>query len=188
MINQFQKTAESVGRMIRLAIGRAVLSAVSDEGKRQLIQLQALKGETKEGIQRVQNYGFTSVPLEGAEVIFVCVGGNRDHPIAISVDDPRHRKAGLVSGEVAIYTDEGDYILLKRGRVVEISTETLLVKASAKARFETPQLEVTGNIIDRVDDDGRSMSNMREVYDDHTHPETNSGDTQEPNQKMGGGA
>lgn len=178
--------AASMANAVKLAIGRAVLRAVSDKPGRQFVQFEALQNEVKDGIERVQQYGFTSHPIPGASVVFVCVGSNRDHPVAIAVDDPRYRKANMSPGEVAIYTDEGDYVHLKRGRIVEINTDKLVVKASNSVRMETPILEVTGHIIDRCDAEGQSMHAMRAIYNTHTHPETNSGSTQQPNQTMGG--
>jgi phage baseplate assembly protein V len=190
---------KSASNAVKLAIGRAVLAAVSDSTTRQLIQFEALKGEVKDKVERVQQYGFTSVPLAGAHVLFVCVGSNRDHPVAISVDDPRFRKKDMQPGEVAIYTDEGDFIHFKRDKTVEISTANLVVNAtdsveinttnlvvnaSESARFATPILEATGHIIDHADSGGASMSNMRATYNSHTHPENNSGSTDEPNQPM----
>jgi phage baseplate assembly protein V len=189
MFPALEKNFQTLRNRIYLMVGRAVLAACSDEGQRQRVQFSALKGEVKDSVERVQEYGFTSHPLPGASVIFVSIGGNRDHPVAISVDDPRHRLSGLQSGEVAIYTDEGDSIILKRGNIVEINTRILLVKASDKARFETPQMECTGEIIDRVDEDGQSMRDMRDVYNIHTHPENDSGGpTDEPvGYQMGSG-
>ena len=99
MLKTIRKATEPLARRIRLVIGRAVLAAVSDAGSRQLLQFSALKGEVKDGVERMQQYGFTSHPLPGAQVLFVCVGGNRDHPVAISVDDPRYRLAGLAMAD-----------------------------------------------------------------------------------------
>lgn len=176
---------QSVARGVQLLIGRAVLLAVQDSAKRQLVQFEALKGELKGDVERIQDYGFTSVPLPGAQVVFANVSGNRDHPVAIRVDDPRYRKMGMQPGEVAIYTDEGDYILLKRGNIIEISTSELLVKATDSVRMETPILEVTGEIIDHCDDTGQSMASMRNTYNIHTHNETQTV-SHVPNQLMGG--
>ncbi|MNH40502.1 Bacteriophage Mu Gp45 protein [compost metagenome] len=78
---------------------------------------------------------------------------------------------------MALYSDEGDHVHLKRGRVIEVETETLLVKATKKVRFETPLIEATGefqgegniqsaaDVIDRV----RSMQADRELYNAHNH-------------------
>lgn len=182
-----RKHAKDASRAIQLVVGRAVLTAVNDGAKRQQVQFEALKNEVKDAVERLQNYGMTSVPHEGAQVLFVSLGGNRDHPVAVVVDDPRYRPSGMQKGEVAIYTDEGDIIKLKRGRTIEIETTNLVVKAAEAARFETPILKVTGEIIDHCDDDGKSMSEMRNIFDHHTHNETQTV-THTPNQLMGSGA
>lgn len=184
-MDSIRKTAKNIAAAVQLVVGRAVLTAIDDSSKRQLVQFEALKGEVKDAVERMQQYGFSSVPLPGAQVLFVSLGGNRDHPVAVSVDDPRFRKSGMQAGEVAIYTDEGDYILLKRGRTIELETVNVVVKASESVRLETPILEVTGAIIDRCDTDGLSMHAMRSIYDDHTHAETQTV-THKPNQLMGG--
>lgn len=45
-------------RRISLMIGRAVLTAADDAAKRQFVQFTALQGEVKDGVERVQQYGF----------------------------------------------------------------------------------------------------------------------------------
>ncbi len=173
-MNILDRKMQSIRDRIYLLVGRAVLAAVSDGGRRQRVQFTALKGEIKDGVEYVQPYGSHSVPLAGAEVLFLSISGNRDHPVAICISDPRY-KPNWQPGETGKYTDEGDFIHLKRGRTIEIVTDTLVVKAATKIRFETTQLEVTGEIIDRVDDGGQTMRNMRETYNIHTHPENDSG-------------
>jgi phage baseplate assembly protein V len=178
---------------VRLSIARGVLNLVDDARKLQEAQVTLLADEVRDKVERFQDYGFTSVPLAGAEVIVVSVGGNRNHAVAIAIDDRRYRKKDLQPGEVAIYTDEGDSIVLKRGRKIEVLAGTELqvtaplvtVKASTKVRMETPLLEVTGDIEDRCDDDGRTMDGMREIYNMHVHPENDGGGpTDEPAEQM----
>lgn len=137
-----------------LTVGRAVLRAINDDATMQELQVGLLKGELRNGIERFQNYGFTSVPLVGAEGVIVFVGGNRDHGLCVAMDDRRHRKAGLEPGEAAMYTDEGDYILMKRGRIVEvvagskvdITAPEVAVHASTKVVLDTPLVEASGNV------------------------------------------
>jgi len=50
--------------------------------------------------------------------------------------------------------------------------------------METDQLEVTGEIKDHCDTDGRTMDEMRTIYDSHTHPGDSGGTTGVPNQGM----
>lgn len=125
-------------RRVRLMVGRGVVSLVNDGLKMQGVQVQLLAGEVRD-LERFQDYGFTSVPHSGAEVAAIFVDGNRDHGIAVRIDDRRYRVTGLQSGEVAIYTDEGDKIVMKRGGVIEMT-------AGTKVRMVTPLLEVTGEI------------------------------------------
>ncbi len=186
MMREIKKALDPVKHRISLMLGRAVLSLISDAEARQYVQFEALKGEVKDRVERVQQYGFTSVPHPGAQVVFVAMGGNRDHLLAISVDDPRHRLFGLEIGEAAMFTDEGDKIVLKRGRTIEITTKNLVVKASEKVLFETPVLECTGEIKDRSTSGGQTMSEMRTTYNTHIHPENGgTGPTSVPNQPMG---
>ncbi len=178
------KMVAPISRRVRLIVARAVVTLIDDATKLQAAQVQLLAGETRDGVERFQQYGFTSTPHAGAEGIVVCVAGRRDHAVLIAVDDRRYRLKNLAAGEVALYTDEGDSIVLKRSNTIEITTQTLTVKASTKVRMETPQLEVTGDIKDQCDGTGRTMNGMRETYDTHTHPGDSGGTTGEPNQSM----
>lgn len=183
MVSGLQRVLGPLNRRISNMIARAVVRLVSDDTKLQSLQVSLLAETTRDGAERFQQYGFTSHPHVGAEAIVLFPFGNRDHPIVIAVDDRRYRKTGLEPGETALYTDEGDFILMKRGRIVQVvagakldvTAPEVVVAASSKIRFETPLLECTGEIKDRCDADGRSMSEMRETYNDHVHPENDSG-------------
>lgn len=178
------RAVDSLLRRIMLIVGRGKLTGCTD-GKRQFMQFTALRGEVKDYVERVQEYGFSSNPLAGAQVLFICMGGNRDHPVIISADDPRYRPADLQAGEVCLYTDEGDFIRLRRNREIEISTARLIIKASDEVRVETPEFNVTGDIRDRCDENGRTLYQFRDIYDDHHHPENDDGGpTDAPNEKM----
>jgi len=130
---------DPIRRRIANLVARAVLTLVSDATTLQTVQVSVLDSEIRDGAERVQDYGFTSVPFPGAEGVVLFVGGLRDHPLVIRADDRRYRKKNLQPGEAAIYTDEGDYILLKRGRIVE-------VVAGTKVRVQAPLVECTGNM------------------------------------------
>lgn len=181
-----------------LTVARAVVSLVDDNKKMQALQLQLLTREIRENVERFQNYGFTAKPHPGAEGVVVFVGGNRDHGLCIVVDDRRYRLKGLEDGEVAIYTDEGDKIHLKRNRVIEVTTETFRVNAGTKFEINTPLFEVnaedeakitaplftvdaaesnfSGNVSaeGNVSDANGSMQEMRTTYNGHTNPSNGS--------------
>lgn len=177
MIEVIQKLTEDIRGKVRLMVGRAILAAISDAGPIQTAQAKLLADETHDDMERVQEYGLTSVPLPGAEGVVVFVGGNRDHGLIVATDDRRYRIKGLQGGEVAIYTDEGDTIILKRGRVIEIT-------AGTKVRIVTPLLEVTGEVKDKCDSTGRTMSGMRAIYNAHTHSDPQGGNVSVPTGQM----
>lgn len=186
MMREIKKALDPIKRRISLLAGRGSLTSIDDGQKRQYIQLNALKGETKDAVERVQQYGFSGVPLAGATVIFLALNGNRDHPVAIAVDNSQYRP-NLESGEVALYTCEGATLKLLKDKILEIEVENVIVRATQKVRFETPVLECTGEIKDRCDSSGQTMSAMRNVYNGHTHPEhDNGGPTAAPLQSMEG--
>lgn len=126
-------------RRVMLMVGRAVVELVKDGSKLQGLQVSLLSDELRDDAERFQQYGFTSHPHPGAEAIALSVAGNRDHLVVIAVDDRRYRLMALQQGEVALYTDEGDSIVLKRGRVIEVT-------AATKVRLVTPLTEITGDL------------------------------------------
>ena len=142
MIDVIKKITDPIKQRIMNAVGRCVLSVIDDSKKVQELQIKLLAGEVRDKVERFQNYGFTSVPLEGAEGVAVFVSGNREHGLVIAVDDRRYRLKGLEAGEVAIYTDEGDYIKLKRDNKIDISTKELKIDAETKVDITTPTLNI----------------------------------------------
>lgn len=125
-------------RRVMLMVSRLVVNVVHDSLKLQEVQIGLLDDETRDGVERFQNYGMTSVPLPGAEGVCVFVGGNRDHGLILAVDDRRYRIQGLEGGEVALYTDEnlapdGHRIVLKRNNLIEVHCKDAEVHAANDA-------------------------------------------------------
>ena len=139
MIEAVRKFTEPMMRRILLTIGRGVVQVVKDDLSLQELQISLLAGEVIDGVERFQNYGFTSHPLPGAEAAAIFIGGSRDHGLVIAVDDRRFRLKELAEGEVAIYTDEEDKIHFKRGNKIEIKTGTI--------EFNTEKTDLNTNTI-----------------------------------------
>lgn len=129
-------------RRIMNMVCRGVLAATDDEPGMQLGQISLLHEEGKVAIERFQNYGFSSNPPAESECAVIFVGGGRDHGIIVATDDRQSRFTGLGAGEVAIYTNEGDSVVLKRGGIVEITTKHLIVNAEETLTIKTEKLEI----------------------------------------------
>jgi len=106
---------------IKMMLVKALITAVVDTEQIQLVKLSGLSGEHQDGVERLQNYGLTSNPPVGSEAVVAYLGGNRDHGVVIVCDSGTWRVTGLVSGEVAIYSQFGQKILLKEDSSVEIT-------------------------------------------------------------------
>jgi phage baseplate assembly protein V len=102
---------------IMMAIARGVAKGVSDGGKRQTVQVELLKDELRDGVERMQNYGLTSHPHPGGDVAVVFVAGNRDQGIVLAFENRQYRVVGLEQGEVCLYDDLGNRVSLLRDMV-----------------------------------------------------------------------
>ena len=134
-------------RRVALLVSRAIVTLVNDAAKMQSLQLSLLADETLDGAEHWQPYGLTYKPHAGAEALVLAVGGHRAHSVVIACADRRYRLSGLADGEVALYTDEGDRIHLKRGRSVEVDTQTFRVRAGTEVVFDTPLVRATGDVL-----------------------------------------
>lgn len=179
-------------RSVSNLLARAVVTGLNTASKCQMLQVELLANEQKENVEHLEPYGFTSAPITGAEGVAVFPDGDRSHGVILMVADRRYRIKGLKAGEVAIYTDEGDSIVLKRGRTIEATTlnwivnsETCALNATKKITLNTPLVEATQDMKAGGDmsDKKSSMQALRETYNDHDH-EYDDGTTGTPNQEM----
>ncbi len=116
-------------RMIRGIIDSVV------EGAIKRVAMSGRPGESFKSREYFQHYGFTSRPLAGAEGILIREG---NHFVLVASDDRRYRIA-IEGGEVAFYTDEGDFIHFKRGMEIHVNTgNRLVVDAAAQVEVNTP--------------------------------------------------
>lgn len=126
---------------------RGVLTRVNSGPTIQLAQADGLAGEQLQDNELFQHYGLTSNPPPGSMAVILPVGGKTSHGIVIATEHGSYRLKALKTGEVALYTDEGAKIVLKRGRLIEtdcdvfkVNCKTWEVNASDKADFNTPAL------------------------------------------------
>jgi phage baseplate assembly protein V len=190
-LEEVRRFIAPLARRVMLTVSRGTLGGVDDAGGLQRSQVTMLAGEVRDNVERVQPFGFSSVPLPGADCLVICVGGNRDHPVIVNVDDRRHRPAGLEAGEVCIYSPQaGHRVTLKADRSVEVEGLRIVIKGEEKIRLEAPIVELTGGITtagggplavtasalavsgdvqDRSGSGGMTMQGMREDYNAHHH-------------------
>ncbi|ECQ1030350.1 phage baseplate assembly protein V [Salmonella enterica subsp. enterica serovar Stanley] len=109
---------------------RILIGATDSAVAVQRIQAQGIGNENLRGIELFQQYGFTSHPLPGTMGIVLPLGGVSSHSIVIATEHGAYRLKSLNPGEVALYTDEGAKIVLKRGKLIEADCETFRVNCT----------------------------------------------------------
>jgi len=97
------KMLDPLKTKMRLMVSKAVVALIDDGKKIQQMQLLALAGEVLADVERYQQFGFTSVPLPGAEAIVAFIAGDREHGIVLGVEDRRYRPTGLTNGQACFY-------------------------------------------------------------------------------------
>lgn len=163
-------------RLAMLA-ARAVVRLVSDTSGRQRLQLEILKGELRDGVERAQDYGFTSHPHTGADAILIALGGAREQAVVLAVDDRRYRLQ-LQPGEVALYDDLGNCVKLLRTKVHVVGVDEVHAQAPT-VRLEATDVIIAGDVAIT----GTVTCNGKRIDDTHTHGgvQTGSGNTAPPN-------
>lgn len=190
-IKDIDKRIERMLAGVRQAF-RGVLGGVDSSGPVQIVQGEGLAGENLPDIEYFQHYGYTSNPPADAMKIVVPVGGRTSHCVVIATEHGTYRLKALKTGEVALYTDEGDSIVLSRGRVIDITTKTLNIKAETEVNIDTPTVNVKHqlNVAEKLTGEGgMSMSGGEgaqidtlivgndaviagKSFNGHRHPET----------------
>lgn len=201
MIREVKRHIERALNGIRLGF-RGKLTRNNSASPIQLAQAAGLADELLQNVELMQQYGYTSNPPPDSECIVLPLGGRTGHGIIIATEHGNYRLKNLKPGEVALYSDEGDSIVLKRGRIIEVTTQTFRINAttaielnapvitgnaSTSVAFNTPTVNASAAIVAQgeISDHGnKSMSNMRTVYNGHTHLDPQGGSVNAPGATM----
>lgn len=156
-----RRALEPLVQRSRQTVARGVVSRVDDSTKAQELQVRLLKGEVREGVERLQQVGLSVVPEPGAEHVTLFLG-SREHPITIAVDDRRYRPTGQAEGELTLYQPKagGSFIRFFANGDVEVKPASgkLVVTGSVEASVDVEDLKGT-------------MEEIRTFFNVHVHPE-----------------
>jgi len=162
---------------------RVTINEANANPKWQELSIDGMNNDKRQNVEFVQGYGFVATVLprdkeEGkqsgqstsggtqpekpkgpaAEGIAVFMGGQRNHPVIIAVDDRRHRPRGLKPGESAQYDDQGQMTLIKRDGMFFVSPKTISIRNATKEK--QPEGEA-GNDFKHEAEDGNVTAEIR---------------------------
>lgn len=154
----------------------------SDDGKSaQLLQIKLNDSETRDGTPRIAEFGLTSVPPNGSDVLMVFLAGDRSKGVVVATGHQASRPLGLAAGETMLYdlwgksiylTKDGGIVIEAQGAPVTVNHATVVtINASDRVMMNTPLLEVSGDIHagGNVSDGVRSLAADRLIFDGHNH-------------------
>jgi len=144
-----------IRRRLMLLVGRAVIAAVQSSGGRVTLDLTPmLSAEEGKAVELAEPWGFTSIPLPGAEVVTLAVMGERSNMVAISLGDRRHRPKDGVAGETIVFDDQEQRIAIKRDHIEIISPKKVVVT--------TPELQITA---DKATINGEAIATVTDLVE-----------------------
>lgn len=175
MINSIERMYQ---RLLHV-VGRGRITTGNDGGSVQVQQVKLGLDEIKDNVARLAEFGFTSMPPIGSDVVLLFIGGDRSNGAIVATGHQASRPKGLLSGEAMIYSQDGKSVYLTaaggiiveaKGQAVTVNNSTTVtINAATKIRMVTPVLEVTGDIIDNVGANTKTIAQMRAAYNTHTH-------------------
>jgi phage baseplate assembly protein V len=185
MMTQAHQVLSTVLQRLRMVIGRGRITFGDDSGNVQRLQVRLNADQINDDMPRLAEFGFTSMPPNGSDVVVVFIAGDRSTGAVVATGHQTSRLKNLKSGEVAIYDDQGQSVYLTRGGIVINGAGLpLTITNTPEVRMET-SLNVTGDIKDHCDSpSGKTMAGMRTTYNGHTHNDPQGGAVGQPNQQM----
>lgn len=152
-------------KRLRGLVTRAVIELVQDELDEQGVQVRLVSGDLLDDVRHAQPYGLTAHPPPDSDGIFLSVGGARSSGVVVCVGNREFRPRGLAQGEVALYSQHGQVLLLKADGSVELpATEIRLGAADASAPVAlAPQVEAELNSI------RNSLDTLTSAFNAHIH-------------------
>jgi phage baseplate assembly protein V len=123
---------ERLWRRLQLVIGRGRIRVIDDSTPAQTLQVQLGADETKDGLPRVAEYGFTSNPPPGTDAVVIFLAGERTNGVVVGTNNQQFRLRNLATGEVALYDNRGRFVLLSEAGIhVQGNADPILAETTS---------------------------------------------------------
>lgn len=156
------------------------------EGLIQSGRMEATEFDSKDGVERPQDYGFAANVVDGQGLVITVDGTT----IILRADKIADRPQ-LAAHEVTVWHKEGHKITMRDGKLIDVECDTLRVAATTKIQFITPLVTISAKatvgdtlaVTNGLTGGGNAtFANGRvsalgitgngKVLETHTHPET----------------
>lgn len=148
---------------IRGAVRRSTLKNIRDDGQTQRASVEVADGIWRDDVEVLQAYGVaTHVPEDGALALVLAVGGDEGDLVVLPIGNPSKRLGGLKPGEVGVYNEHGDKIVITAGGDINITSGNSLTVTIGGVSFKISAagVAITG---------GQVTHNGHDIGDTHKH-------------------
>lgn len=172
---------ERLWRRVQLMSSWGRVTFSDDSRSAQLLQVKLNDSETRDDTPRIAEFGLTSRPPDGSDVLVVFLGGDRSKGVVVATAHQGSRPKGLLAGEIMLYdlwgksvylTKAGGIVVEAQGAPVTVNNATTVtINAADSVELVTPLLHVTGDIVadGNITDSVRSMADDRGLFNSHTN-------------------
>lgn len=172
---------ERLWRRVQLMSSWGRVTFSDDSRSAQLLQVKLNDSETRDDTPRIAEFGLTSRPPDGSDVLVVFLGGDRSKGVVVATAHQGSRPKGLLAGETMLYdlwgksvylTKAGGIVVEAQGAPVTVNNATTVtINAADSVELVTPLLHVTGDIVadGNITDSVRSMAADRGLFNSHTN-------------------
>nr|WP_314487643.1 phage baseplate assembly protein V [uncultured Pseudomonas sp.] len=172
---------ERLWRRVQLMSSWGRVTFSDDSNSAQLLQVKLNDSETRDDTPRIAEFGLTSRPPDGSDVLVVFLGGDRSKGVVVATAHQASRPKGLLAGETMLYdlwgksvhlTKAGGIVVEAQGAPVTVNNATTVtINAADSVELVTPLLHVTGDIVagGNITDSVRSMAADRKLFNSHTN-------------------
>lgn len=149
MVETMRRHVERAAAGTRQAF-RGLLAGLQLTRKIQLASGEGLAGEQLDRVELMQQFGFTSAPPAGAELIVLPLGGRSSASVIVATEHGAYRFQLGQAGEVCLYNQWGDFVHMRADRTIHmvsqakvlIDTDQVQINAASSVTITTPQFTV----------------------------------------------
>lgn len=171
LFRAIKKATAPLMQRINNMMSRGVLTGIDNNQGYQALQATLWSGEVQDDMERVQQYGFTSRPPLGSEVIVIFPQGDRSHPIVLAVDNRALRPKDLndEEGDNAMYSAGGNFIRLQAadGKIYIDAPHNVIIRSDETLRLEAKNIEIHADAKIKWDVGGRGFDYLPDRTNSH---------------------
>lgn len=124
---------------VRLIITKGIIINVDDSTEVQLVNIECLDGELFKAVERLQEYGLSTVPPINAGCIVGSQGGDRGNSVILKTGVSASRPKDKQTGDVTLWDVHGNKIEMTADGVKLTSTEVVINNGTkGAARVDDP--------------------------------------------------